>query len=69
MDFLFTLYVNAGNAPPINDGVDAPISNGLYVANFEHRNGSSNHESYPVYAWSRSVFSALFTFSAFQFHR
>jgi hypothetical protein len=26
MDFLFTLYVNAGNGPRINDGVDAPSS-------------------------------------------
>jgi hypothetical protein len=26
MDFVFTLYVNGGNGPPINDGVDAPIA-------------------------------------------
>jgi hypothetical protein len=25
MDFVFTLYVNGGNGPPVNDGVDAPI--------------------------------------------
>ena len=26
MDFVFTLYVNGGNGPPINDGIDAPIA-------------------------------------------
>jgi len=26
MDFVFTLYVNGGNAPPINDGIDGPIA-------------------------------------------
>jgi hypothetical protein len=26
MDFVFTLYVNGGNGPPINDGVDGPIA-------------------------------------------
>jgi hypothetical protein len=26
MDFVFTLYVNAGNGPRINDGVDGPIA-------------------------------------------
>jgi len=26
MDFVFTLYVNGGNGPPVNDGVDAPIA-------------------------------------------
>jgi hypothetical protein len=26
MDFVFTLYVNGGNGPPVNDGVDAPIT-------------------------------------------
>jgi len=26
MDFVFTLYINGGNGPPINDGVDAPIA-------------------------------------------
>ena len=26
MDFIFTLYVNAGNGPRINDGVDGPIA-------------------------------------------
>jgi Domain of unknown function (DUF4331) len=26
MDFIFTLYVNGGNGPPVNDGVDGPIA-------------------------------------------
>jgi hypothetical protein len=26
MDFVFTLYVNGGNGPPVNDGIDAPIA-------------------------------------------
>jgi hypothetical protein len=26
MDFVFTLYINGGNGPPINDGVNAPIA-------------------------------------------
>ena len=26
MDFIYTLYVNGGNGPPVNDGVDAPIA-------------------------------------------
>ena len=26
MDFVFTLYVNGGNGPPVNDGIDAPIT-------------------------------------------
>src|SRR5215813_13253282 len=26
MDFIYTLYVNGGNGPPINDGVDGPIA-------------------------------------------
>jgi hypothetical protein len=26
MDFVYTLYVNSGNGPPVNDGVDAPIA-------------------------------------------
>jgi hypothetical protein len=26
MDFVFTLYVNGGNGPPVNDGVDGPIA-------------------------------------------
>jgi hypothetical protein len=26
MDFVFTLYINGGNGPPINDGVDGPIA-------------------------------------------
>jgi Domain of unknown function (DUF4331) len=26
MDFVFTLYVNGGNGPSINDGIDAPIA-------------------------------------------
>jgi len=26
MDFVFTLYVNGGNGPPINDGIDGPIA-------------------------------------------
>jgi len=26
MDFVYTLYVNGGNGPPINDGVDGPIA-------------------------------------------
>jgi hypothetical protein len=26
MDFVFTLYINGGSGPPINDGVDAPIA-------------------------------------------
>jgi len=26
MDFIYTLYVNGGNGPPVNDGVDGPIA-------------------------------------------
>jgi len=26
MDFVYTLYINGGNGPPINDGIDAPIA-------------------------------------------
>ncbi|WP_050421628.1 DUF4331 family protein [Bradyrhizobium tropiciagri] len=26
MDYVFTLYVNGGNGPPVNDGVDGPIA-------------------------------------------
>ncbi|MBV9531001.1 MAG: DUF4331 family protein, partial [Bradyrhizobium sp.] len=26
MDFVLTLYVNGGNGPPVNDGIDAPIT-------------------------------------------
>jgi len=26
MDFVLTLYVNGGNGPPVNDGIDAPIA-------------------------------------------
>jgi hypothetical protein len=25
-DFIFTLYINAGNGPPVKDGVDGPIA-------------------------------------------
>ena len=26
IDFVLTLYVNGGNGPPVNDGVDGPIA-------------------------------------------